>query len=326
MTGIAKRSVDRWNAYWFPPSTTLHLAICRIVAVAAQLLWFPPPLGENLNLIRKNTEFVDPQVLIRAIAAVVPRDVFFTTSTFTGLYWLMIVSGIAALIGLFTRVSLFVLALTVWIFVAHLYSYADVHHEATLFGIFLMSLAFAPSGDRLSVDALNRRRTRGQNSSSGRGLTDMAMWPLKLAHVLLALTYFSTGISKLAVGGLRWMNGYTLQDYTLNDAVSRGIPLGIWLGQQHGLAVLLSIYTVVFELTFFLSLFFPRTAPFFFLGGLFFQIGLYLTAGHDFFPHMVLLVLLLLFLTPEPWEIWWPKFFDRIRSRFGRRAPVHQPL
>jgi uncharacterized membrane protein YphA (DoxX/SURF4 family) len=320
-TPVAKRLVDRWNAYWFPRSTTLHLAICRIVAVVAQLLWFPPPLDEHLNLIRKNTEFVDPQVLIRAIAAVVPRDVFFTVSTFTALYWLMIIVGIAALIGLFTRVSLFLFALTIWVFVAHLYSYADVHHEATVFGIFLMSLAFAPSGDRLSLDALIRRRR-----SSGAVRTDLAMWPLKLAHVLLALTYFSTGISKLVVGGLRWMNGYTLQDYTLNDAISRDIPLGIWLGQQHGLAVLLSIYTVVFELTFFLSLVFPRTAPFFFLAGLFFQIGLYLTAGHDFFPHMVLLVLLLVFLTPEPWESWWPKFFTRLRSRSGRPAAVQQPL
>jgi hypothetical protein len=317
-----RRLVNRWNAYWFPTSTRLHLAICRIVAVTAQLLWFPPPLDENLNLIRKNTEFVDPQVLIRAIAAIVPRDVFFTTSTFTALYWLMIVSGIAALIGLFTRVSLFVFALTIWIFVAHLYSYADVHHEATLFGIFLMSLAFAPSGERLSVDWLIRRRRRGRASSVQQDRSEFAMWPLKLAHVLLALTYFSTGISKLLVGGLRWMNGYTLQDYTLNDAISRDIPLGIWLGQQHGLAILLSVYTVVFELTFFLSIIFPRTAPFFFLAGLFFQIGLYLTAGHDFFPHMVLLVLLLAFLTPEPWEIWWRKFWGRLGWRVGRPIPT----
>jgi uncharacterized membrane protein YphA (DoxX/SURF4 family) len=322
---MSSRLIDRWNAYWFPPSTTLHLAICRIIAVAAQLLWFPPPLDENLNLIRKNTEFVDPQVLIRAIAAVVPRDVFFTTSTFTALYWLMILTGIAALIGLFTRVSLFLFALTVWIFVAHLYSYADVHHEATLFGIFLMSLAFAPSGGRLSVDALIRRRSW----ATGKGredVSDMAMWPLKLAHVLLAITYFSTGISKLVVGGLRWMNGYTLQDYTLNDAVSRNIPLGIWLGQQHGLAVVLSIYTVVFELTFVLSLIFPLTAPFFFLAGLFFQIGLYLTAGHDFFPHMVLLVLLLLFLTPEPWQIWWRNVLGRFRAGGARATPVRPAL
>jgi hypothetical protein len=303
----------------------LHLAICRIVAVAAQLLWFPPPLNENLNLIRKNTEFLDPQVLIRAIAAVVPRDAFFTTSTFTALYWVMIVTGITALIGLFTRVSLFVFALTIWIFVAHLYSYADVHHEATLFGIFLLSLAFAPSGDRLSVDALIRHRLRG-TAGTGERVTDMAMWPLKLAHLLLAITYFSTGISKLVVGGFRWMNGYTLQDYTLNDAVSRNIPLGIWLGQQHGLAILLSVFTVVFELTFFLSLVFPRTAPFFFLAGLFFQIGLYVTAGHDFFPHMVLLVLLLLFLTPEPWEVWWRRVLARFRARNAGAAPARQPL
>jgi hypothetical protein len=313
--------IDRWDAFWFPPTSTLYLSISRIIAVAAQLLWFPPPLGENLNLLRKNAEFIDPQVLISAISAIVPRHLFFTPSTFTALYWVTVVAGLAALVGLFTRVSLFVFALGIWIFVAHLYSYSDVHHEATVFSIFLMSLAFAPSGETLSLDALIRRRRAGRSGGKTEAapIKDTAMWPLRLAHVLLALTYFSTGITKLFVGGLQWMNGYTLQDYTLNDAVSRQIPLGIWLGQQHGLAILLSIFTVVFELTFFVSLLAPSTAPFFFLAGLFFQIGLYVTAGHDFFPHMVLLVLLLLFGTPQWWRSWWTKYLDRYR--FRRRRP-----
>jgi hypothetical protein len=96
------------------------------------------------------------------------------------------------------------------------------------------------------------------------------------------------------------------------------------LGQQHGLAILLSIFTVVFELTFFVSLFVPWTAPLFFLAGLFFQIGLYVTAGHDFFPHMVLLVLLLFFVTPEWWRSWWTKHVNRYRLRWRRTEQPQQ--
>ena len=48
------------------------------------------------------------------------------------------------------------------------------------------------------------------------------MWPLKLAHVVLAMTYFSTGITKLLAGGLAWMNGYTLQTYVFIDGINRG--------------------------------------------------------------------------------------------------------
>ena len=71
--------------------------------------------------------------------------------------------------GFFTRTSLFVLALGIWIFVSHGYSYADVHHPQALFAIFLMVLPFSPSGDRLSVDALIRRRRAGGRAISRTG-------------------------------------------------------------------------------------------------------------------------------------------------------------
>jgi hypothetical protein len=312
--GLVRRWTDRWNAYWFPTTPTLHLAICRIVAVAAQLFWFFPSMEEQQNLLVMNTEFLEPQLLIRAIAAAIPRDVFFTPGAFTVLYWVTIAAGVAALMGLFTRTSLFVFALGIWIFVAHLYSYGDRHHTQALFCIFLMLLALAPSGERLSVDALIRRlRRRPSDASDASGTSEMAIWPLKVAHVLLAMTYFSAGMSKLLHSGLRWLNGYTLQGHTFGDALERGHPLGIWLAQQHDVAVALSFLTILLEVFFFVSLFLPRLAPLFFLGALAFQIGLYLAAGYDFFQHMVLLTLLLFFLHPE----WW-------RRRLGKPSVVER--
>lgn len=302
-----RRWIDRWNAYWFPVAPTLDLAICRIVAVGAQLLWFFPDLGEHTNLLVRNTEFIEPQLIVRIISAVVSPEVFFTPGTFTALYWATMIAGVAALVGFFTRTSLFLFALGSWVFVAHLFSYGDRHHTEALFCIFLMLLAFAPSGERLSVDALLRRR-RG---IAPRETSDIAIWPLKVVHVLLALTYFSAGISKILHSGFRWLNGYTLQSHAFGDALQRGHPLGLWLAQQHELAIGLSYFTIVLELFFFVSLFLPRLAPLFFLAALGFQIGLYVTAGYDFFQHMVLLVLLLIFLYPD----WW-------RSRLGRELGI----
>jgi len=305
--GLVRRWADRWNAYWFPPAPILHLAICRIVAVAAQLFWFFPNLEEHQNLLVKNPEFLEPQLLIRAISAVVPREVLFTPGAFTVLYWATMAAGVAALVGLFTRTSLFVFALGTWIFVAHLFSYGDRHHTEALFCIFLMLLALAPSGERVSVDALIRRRRHASDASDASGMSEMAIWPLKVVHVLLAMTYFSAGMSKLLHSGPRWLNGYTLQGHTFGDALERGRPLGIWLAQQHDVAVALSVLTILLEVFFFVSLFLPRLAPLFFLGALAFQAGLYLAAGYDFFQHMVLLTLLLFFLYPE----WWRRWLDR---------------
>lgn len=126
--------------------------------------------------------------------------------------------------------------------------------------------------------------------------------------MLLALTYFSTGLSKVVFGGFAWVNGYTLQNYLFVDGMRRGLPLGIWLAQHHTLCVLLSVFTVLFELFFFLSVIFPRTAPFFFINGILFQLGLFAAAGHPFFPHILLLALLLVFLDPARSRAWLKKY------------------
>jgi hypothetical protein len=323
-----KRWIDRWNAYWFPETTTLSLAICRIVAVATQLFWFFPPFDDQINFLVKNSEFIDPQLLIRLIAAIVPREVFFTPTAFTVLYWVTVVAGVTALVGFFTRTSIFVFALGNWVFITHAYSYADIHHPEAVFCIFLMLLAFSPSGRSLSIDAFIRRR-RNHLANIPDKVSDRvetAMWPLKLAHVLLALTYFSTGLTKLLYGGLTWMNGYTLQGYIFQDAVRREIPLGIWLGQQYTLSLLMSFYTIFIELFFFVSIILPRTAPYFFIGALLFQLGLYLAAGHEFFQHMTLLTLLLVFIDPEWWKGWFTKYPNGALSRERRQEQAHQPL
>jgi hypothetical protein len=324
-----KRWIDRWNAFWFPTTSTMPLALCRILMVAAQLYWRVTSMGEQYNLVAMNSAFIDPQLLIRAVSAVVPRTVLFTPSGIHVLYWITLVSGALALVGLFTRASLFVFALANWIFVAHLYSYADFHHPEAVFSILLMLLAFAPSGDRLSVDALLRRWKSGaarRTPGAVAGESDMAMWPLKTAHALMALTYFSTGLTKMVFGGLAWMNGYTLQSYLLADGLRRNLPLGLWVAQHHTLSVLLSIGTVVFELFFFVSLFWRRGAPFFFLGALFFQIGLLLTAGHKFYPHMFVLLLLLLFIEPEWWQAPLRKYLRVPLTWAGRQEQAQQPL
>src|SRR6185295_13362057 len=155
-------------------------------AVGAQLFWFFPRLEEHLNLLAKNSTFIQPQLLIRAITAILPRELLFTPSAFSIFYWLTVVLWIAALVGLFTRTALFLFAVGVWILIAHLYSYGDRHHNEAIFAFFLMSLAFAPCGNELSVDALLRRRNPAGAKARAEipGMSDLAMWPLKFAHVL----------------------------------------------------------------------------------------------------------------------------------------------
>ena len=281
------------------------------------MLWFFPSLDYQINLAVHNTAFQLPQPLIRLVTAIVPREVLFTPSGLTAVYWVSMTAGLLAVIGLFTRPALFVYALCYAFFVSHAYSYADVHHREALYVLFVLALSLSPAGDRLSIDALLRgrraRRTDAQAAPVDR--TDLAMWPLRLLHVLLAMTYFSTGITKLLSGGIRWINGYTLQNDIFSDAINRGIPLGIWLSHQHTLCIFLSIGTILFETFFFVSLFLPRLAPYFFAGGLLFHLGLLVTSGHPFFEHMLLNATLLVFNDPD----WFPAQWHRLSTRLASR-------
>jgi hypothetical protein len=314
------RWIDRWNAFWFPLTTTLPLAGARILAVAAQLFWFGPNLPHHINLATKNSHFTDPQPLIRLIDYLLPRHVFFSAGGLTAVWWVTTITGLLALIGLRTRTSLFVFALGSWFFVSHVYSYADLHHREAPFALFLMALPFAPSGARLSVDSMLRRR---------RGLapvlkSDLALWPLRFGHVVLTMTYLSTGGTKLLSGGIAWMNGYTLQNYILGDAINRHLPLGIWVAQHYWLCVFLSVGTIAFEVFYFVSLLVPRVAPLFFFGGVCFHIGLYYVAGHPFYQFILLNLILLLFLDPERIPGWLRRL-DAGLIEGGPRRQAPQP-
>jgi uncharacterized membrane protein YphA (DoxX/SURF4 family) len=277
-----------WDSYWFPETSAVRLAACRIIAVASQLFLFFPALSDQINLLERSTGFIEPQLLVVAISAIVPPHLFFIPSTFTVIYWLTIAAGLTTLIGLFTRTSALVFALGNWVMLAHGSSYGEEHHSEAILSIFLLLFAFAPSGARFSIDAVIRRWRTCENHREDASSFTTAMWPLRLIQVLFALTYFSTGMAKLIYSGPEWMNGYTLQSIIFSDAVSSGRPLGIWLAQQYGVCVLLSIATVLFEVFFFVILFVPRLAPCFLVAGALFHITIFVTIAAPFFQHILL--------------------------------------
>src|SRR5689334_12932392 len=282
--------------------------------------WFFPSLPYQVKLAVSNTEFNHPQPLIRLVSALVPRDVLFTAGGMTALYWVAMAAGLLALIGLATRPALLVYGLCYGFFVSHAYSYGDVHHREVPYFLFILALAFSPAGHRLSVDALisrfrARRAGRPEADRSRSDRSDLAMWPLKFLHVILAMTYFSTGITKLLAGGLQWMNGYTLQFAIFRNAISRAAyaPLGLWMAQQHTLCIVVSIATILFETFYFVSIFLPRWAPLFFASGVLFHLMLWLTSGHPFFEDMLLNATLFICYDPVRFDAMWQRITSLLR-------------
>jgi hypothetical protein len=277
--------IDRWNRWWFPPSEGLDLAVCRILVVGAQLFvflpFFLPTPSEQLALIDRAGGFEHPQWMTRLVAAALPADSGAWPHLVRGAFAIAVGAGLTTLVGLRTRTSAALLALSTWFLASHDGSYGEIHHPEIVISLFLLFLALSPSGMRLSVDA----RLRGRHA----GTTDMAVWPLKLTQALLAWSYFSNAVAKLAYSGLDWMNGYTLQQSMLYSSVQWERPLGLWLAQQHELCMALSIATIAFELAFPLALFVPRSRPVLLLSAVAFHVGMYFTMNIGFFQHVVLL-------------------------------------
>jgi hypothetical protein len=129
----------------------------------------------------------------------------------------------------------------------------------------LLFLALSPCDRRFSVDALLRRafgRDRGPAQSI------FARWPTELLYVVLSSFYFSAGLSKLRVSGLRWIDSNTLQFHLLQKQT----PLGVEFAEFPWLCALASAIVLAWQLGFPLGLV-RGLRPFFLLGGVAFHLG-----------------------------------------------------
>lgn len=305
-----------WQRFWFPTSTTFGLSVCRILASLTMVLFFLPSWDKQLWVISR-PGFEGTQGLIDLILLFVSEETFRSEAFLRPIYWVALVAGWFAVVGLFTRPALLILAVGSGILQAHEYSYGRVSHPEGIFIVFLFAMAFAPSNRCLSIDSLMRRSNKPSQWGPDAVRTD-AVWPLRLVQLLLGLAYLSAAVAKLVVGGLPWMNGYTLQtvmlrtyaNYEIRDPnhLEFGKALCAWLMKQYELLVLLSVATIVWEALFIVAVFSKRLRPWFLIGGVGLHTSIWLAQNAPFHEWMVL------YATFLNWEL--------IRAWFRKDAPM----
>ncbi len=199
-------------------------------------------------------------------------------------------------------------------------SFGFIDHATTLPSLTLLVLALAPGVAQFSLDALIAH-IRQNGWTFPKAFKPLAgsfpVWPAHLILVIMALAYFSSGYSKIRFGSLTWMDGRTLATYLGDprpadyfvaqpnlDAQARwrdGVGLGSFVystGNPTRLAralstsmpamALLSIFTVLFEITFPLVLIFRRLLPIYLIMGVFFHVGIMLTLSlYSFYSYLV---------------------------------------
>lgn len=284
-----------WNNYWFYPAPLFNLALCRVIFVGFQL-WYLLAKGYGDTMLARADvpdSIYAPLPVVQLFNALFAWDSppdFFLTS----LFWLTISTGLLALIGLKTNLSLLIFAVGSLYIQSYLYSFGTFHHPEALMLLALLMLAISPAGRMLSFDAFNRKPSDTRPIDTSFVSTSVfARWPLLLIRWLLAITYLSAGLNKLLLDGpglftLDWMNGYTLQYYLLRDGLLWDSSLGIWLGHQHTLVTVFSGVAVLFEVTFVLTLFFPKLIWVYVPAGAMFHLGVYAAQRAPFFQYIAL--------------------------------------
>ncbi len=124
------------------------------------------------------------------------------------LQWILLVAATCSLIGLFTRLALFVTTSLLLVVLAMSQQWgAGVHTHHLLW--FSALLAASPCGDALSVDAWRRQR----KGLARPGLSVAYGLPIRIAWLSIGLIFFFPGVWKWQAQGLGW----ALSDNLLNQ-------------------------------------------------------------------------------------------------------------
>ncbi|HEX6421065.1 MAG TPA: hypothetical protein VFZ77_21355, partial [Acidimicrobiales bacterium] len=94
-------------------------------------------------------------------------------------------------------------------------SWGQVFHTENLMVLHLAILAVTPA----AADALapGRRGRAGARPDGRHG------WPVRLAALVVVLTYLVTGIAKVRMGGLAWVDGDTLRHIVAHDNLRKAV-------------------------------------------------------------------------------------------------------
>lgn len=130
-------------------------------------------------------------------------------------------------------------------------------------------------------------------------------WTLPLLKLTLAIFYFGNGYNKLMLGR-SWLDGTTLQAFLLVNWMNKKSGLTLWVAEQDWLCSLLSVLTLLFELSAPLLVLFPAGEIVFVVTGIAFHLGVLILLGINFFIFPFIGVYLV-FLRPEHLLAIWAK-------------------
>lgn len=182
-------------------------------------------------------------------------DLLITPVGMTTLKWLMVASFFAATVGYQTRLTTKSSALLFVLYQGLLRSFSHFNHDEMPAVYILLVLAFTPCGDAFSLDSyLARYVASWRGKTRPRSSTLIYGYPILLMRILLAWSYFSSGLIKLRVAGLGYLSAENLPAlaifHSLDNLHDTQFRLGFWLLQYREYTPPLIALVLLWELSF----------------------------------------------------------------------------
>ena len=285
----AARLDDRKIGGLFREGSYFDLGMLRIIAVATSLIMFIGLRSHLQGTFTLSGEFFAPLPALKVLMLPFGWGSRPEPWLINSIYWVTVATGITALIGFRTNMSLLIYAIGNIFITAYIYSFSELHHREAVMAVMLLALAISPCGRVLSIDHRMGKGFNGLVDSTVASSTHSpyAYWPILLLQIFFAMMYFSAVIWKHA-SGLGWANGFTLQAYLVQDGIRHNSSFAIWFSQFHYFIYFVQLIVVAFQATFFLIIFFPKLRWIYIPLGLIFHIGILLTLTAPFYQWIAL--------------------------------------
>ncbi len=219
---IAAHVSGWWTRYWFASGGLISVAMVRIaIALAVLLSWrraTPQDYGPYLE--SKPADLYSPDGVLKFFGDVLPSPGFFETWK-----WVALVSTVFMLIGLFSRVSIFVSLLSNLILISLLSSFTrGWSHGYNVVFLAQIAFLFARSGNALSVDAIIGAFRSKQRFSLDIRTDRSYSWAVLLAQWAVVLMFANAAFWKLQVDGFHF--GWIFSDNLRHQLAVRYYGMG----------------------------------------------------------------------------------------------------
>lgn len=271
----------RWKSFWFEPTASDNLAICRIIFFGSLFLFYWRRDFSAWATV--SPVFWSPTWLFRVLELpVLPMPV------------LVVLQGIwkfalaLSCIGLFTRFSTAISFFLGTYLLGLPQNFGAIeHYDAILVFLFLI-MALSRCGDSWSFDRLINTVRLGTESPRTRpSLSAEYTWPVRTAWLMMALVFFAAGVAKLRHSGFGWVSHDLLSFWLVMSQyhVSNAEPLVSWgpyLTHYPWLVRSLAASSLMLELGYPLALFSRRARWIFVPGVILMQFGIRMILGPSF--------------------------------------------